>query len=331
GSVFKPVVYMQALRDSIPPCDQIPNRLIVYHEYAKGDWAIKDWRRDDPEPHFEPDGTDKDDWIPQNADGIYGGSYSLEGALTNSINTVTVALIMRMGVKKVAELAKALGIESEVPVEPSIALGTAEVSLYEMIQPFAVFASGGVRTRPLAIRRIENHKGEVIAEFDQGTRQQAVSQSEAHTMTRMLQSVASYGTASRLRWMYNVVDVPVAGKTGTSQNHADGWFIGYTPKLLAGAWVGGDSPLVRFRNFEYGQGAATALPVYARFMRKVLDDSTMMRWHGGEFPVLPPEQLRRLACPARIPSAEELLADSLAKDSLLLLEPLAPVIENQGN
>ncbi|MBP9076302.1 MAG: transglycosylase domain-containing protein, partial [Haliscomenobacter sp.] len=193
GSVFKPVVYMQALRDSIPPCDQIPNRLIVYHEYAKGDWAIKDWRRDDPEPHFEPDGTDKDDWIPQNADGIYGGSYSLEGALTNSINTVTVALIMRMGVKKVAELAKALGIESEVPVEPSIALGTAEVSLYEMIQPFAVFASGGVRTRPLAIRRIENHKGEVIAEFDQGTRQQAVSQSEAHTMTRMLQSVASYG------------------------------------------------------------------------------------------------------------------------------------------
>jgi penicillin-binding protein 1A len=131
--------------------------------------------------------------------------------------------------------------------------------------------------------------------------------------------------------MYNVVDVPVAGKTGTSQNHADGWFIGYTPKLLAGAWVGGDSPLVRFRNFEYGQGAATALPVYARFMRKVLDDSTMMRWHGGEFPVLPPEQLRRLACPARIPSAEELLADSLAKDSLLLLEPLAPVIENQGN
>ncbi|MBK8045502.1 MAG: transglycosylase domain-containing protein [Haliscomenobacter sp.] len=331
GSVFKPVVYMQALRDSIPPCDQIPNRLIVYHEYAKGDWAIKDWRRDDPEPHFEPDGTDKDDWIPQNADGIYGGSYSLEGALTNSINTVTVALIMRMGVKKVAELAKALGIESEVPVEPSIALGTAEVSLYEMIQPFAVFASGGGRTRPLAIRRIENHKGEVIAEFDQGTRQQAVSQSEAHTMTRMLQSVASYGTASRLRWMYNVVDVPVAGKTGTSQNHADGWFIGYTPKLLAGAWVGGDSPLVRFRNFEYGQGAATALPVYARFMRKVLDDSTMMRWHGGEFPVLPPEQLRRLACPARIPSAEELLADSLAKDSLLLLEPLAPVIENQGN
>ncbi len=332
GSVFKPVVYMQALRDSIPPCDQIPNRLIVYHEYAKGDWAIKDWRRDDPEPHFEPDGTDKDDWIPQNADGIYGGSYSLEGALTNSINTVTVALIMRMGVKKVVELAKALGIESEVPVEPSIALGTAEVSLYEMIQPFAVFASGGVRTRPLAIRRIENHKGEVIAEFDQGTkREQAVSQEEAHTMTRMLQSVASYGTASRLRWMYNVVDVPVAGKTGTSQNHADGWFIGYTPKLLAGAWVGGDSPLVRFRNFEYGQGAATALPVYARFMRKVLDDSTMMRWHGGEFPVLPPEQLRRLACPARIPSAEELLADSLAKDSLLLLEPLAPVIENQGN
>lgn len=334
GSVFKPVVYTRALLDNIDPCEQIPNRLVMYHEYKKGDWAIKDWRRDDPEPHFEPDGTDKDDWLPQNADGIYGGSYSLEGALTNSINTVTVSLIMKMGVRKVVEMAKSLGISTDVPIEPSIALGTAELPLYEMIQPFAVFASGGKRVRPIVVSRIESHEGKTIATFNQGARQeQPLTQEQANIMTRMLQSVASYGTASRLRWMYNVVDVPVAGKTGTSQNHADGWFIGYTPKLLAGAWVGGDSPLVRFRNFENGQGAATALPVFGRFMRKVLDDPALARWHGGVFDPLSPENQQRLACPLRIPSPEELLADSLEQDSLLQLEleGFAPLTEEQEN
>lgn len=236
---------------------------------------------------------------------------------------------MRMGVKKVVEMAKKLGISSEVPVEPSIALGTAEVSLYDMIQPFAIFASQGQRVKPVVVSRIENHDGEVIYEAQPPAPQQVVSPEVAATMTRMLQSVASYGTASRLRWMYNVIDVPVAGKTGTSQNHADGWFIGYTPKLIAGAWVGGDSPLVRFRNFEYGQGAATALPVYARFMRKVLDDPTLNRWHGGEFPALTPEQQKRLLCPSRIPSPEELLADSLARDSMMMLEGMEIVPEGQ--
>ena len=329
GSVFKPVVYMQALRDNIPPCEQIPNRLVVYHEYLKGDWAIKDWRRDDPEPHFDPDGKDMDDWIPQNADGIYGGSYSLEGALTNSVNTVTVSLIMRMGVKKVVDLARSLGIGTKIPVEPSIALGTAELPLFDMIQPFASFASEGQRVRPVAVLRIENHAGEVIYAAQRPTRpEQVLTPEQANTMTRMLQSVASAGTASRLRWMYNVTDVPVAGKTGTSQNHADGWFIGYTPKLIAGAWVGGDSPLVRFRNFENGQGAATALPVVAIFLRKMLDNPALSNWHGGVFPEISPEQMKKLACPLRIPSAEELLADSLARDSLLLLEGLQLDLES---
>ncbi len=330
GSVFKPVVYAQALREGIPPCDQIPNFPVTYHEYAKGDWAIRDRSREDPDPHIVIEAgikRDLDDWAPQNADGIYGGSYSLEGALTNSVNTVTVSLIMQMGVKKVVELAKSLGIETKIPVEPSIALGTAELPLYEMIQPFAAFASEGRRVRPVAVLRIENHAGEVIFSANPRT-EQVISAEEANTMTRMLQSVASAGTASRLRWMYNVTDVPVAGKTGTSQNHADGWFIGYTPKIIAGAWVGGDSPLVRFRNFENGQGAATALPVVAIFMRKVLDNPALYNWHGGSFPLLSPEQTKKLACPLRIPSPEELLADSLARDSLMRLEGLQLDLEN---
>jgi penicillin-binding protein 1A len=317
GSVFKPVVYAQALRSGIEPCEQIPNQLTVYHEYAKGDWAVKDWRRDDPEPHFSPDGKDEDDWIPQNADGIYGGSYSLEGALVNSVNTVTVSLLMRTGVEPVAELARQMGITSEIPREPSIALGTAEVSLLDMQTVFATLASQGRRTTPRIISRIETHDGKVLVDFEPGLGEQILAPEEAALLTHMLESVATMGTASRLRWRYRLYDVPLAGKTGTSQNHADGWFIGYTPKLVAGAWVGGDSPLVRFRNFEYGQGAATALPVCAIFLRKMLDEPALADWHGGEFGQLPPEQRRRLYCPLRIPSPEELLADSLLRDSLI--------------
>lgn len=311
GSVFKPVVYMAAMRDSIQPCEQIRNQLLVYHEYAKGDWAIKDWRRDDPEPHFAPDGKDMDDWIPQNSDGIYGGSYSMEGALTNSVNTVSVSLIMRLGVQKVMQMAKNLGITGTIPAEPSIALGSAEVSLLEMIQPFTVFASEGRHVPPVFITRIENYKGEVLADFTKQTPRQAISPEEAAVMTKMLQSVAIYGTASRIRWKYGHHDIPLAGKTGTSQNHADGWFIGYTPKIVAGVWVGGDSPLVRFRNFENGQGAASALPVWAYFMDRLKKDAAFAQWQGGEFAPLSPELNRLTACPFRIPSFEQLQADSL--------------------
>ncbi len=322
GSVFKPVVYMAAIRDSIPPCEQLPNQLRVYHEYAKGDWAVKDWRREDPDPNFGPDGKDLDDWIPQNSDGLYGGSYSMEGALTNSVNTISVSLIMRLGVQKVVQMAKELGITGGLPAEPSIALGSGEVSLLEMIQPFFVFASQGRHVPPVFITRIEDYRGEVLVDNTRVKPRQVISAEEAAMMTKMLQSVAIYGTASRIRWRYGHHDIPLAGKTGTSQNHADGWFIGYTPKMVAGVWVGGDSPLVRFRNFENGQGAASALPVWAFFMQRLKKDPAFASWQGGEFPTLTPELNRQLACPLRIPSAEEMLADSLARDSLLLLEEI---------
>lgn len=330
GSVFKPVVYMTALQEGIQPCDQLTNELIVYHEYAKGDWARKDWRRDDPEPHFRPDGTDMDDWIPQNADGLYGGSYSMEGALTNSVNTISVSLIMRLGVKKVVDMARQLGITGSIPAEPSIALGSAEVSLFEMMQPFFVFASGGKHVPPIFITRIEDVDGRVLLDFTRQIPRQVISEVRAATMTKMLQSVAIYGTASRIRWMYGHHDIPLAGKTGTSQNHADGWFIGYTPKIIAGVWVGGDSPLVRFRNFENGQGAASALPVWGFFMQKLKKDPLFASWQGGTFPILPDSLNSVLACPLRIPSPEEMLADSLAQDSLLKLELLLPEAVEEG-
>ena len=318
GSVFKPLVYAQALREGIGPCEYTPSRLLVYHEYAKGDWAVKDPAREDPEPHFNADGRDEDDWVPQNADGLYKGDFSLQGALTNSVNTVTVDLIMRTGVGPVIDLARRMGIQSDIPVEPSIALGSAELSLYEMTTAFATLASRGQRVDPRVIRRIETSDGLVLVDFEDETNEQALSMEHADQITRMLQSMATYGTASRLRLRYVLYDVTIAAKTGTSQNHADGWIIGYTPNLVAGVWVGGDSPLVRFRNFQLGQGAATALPAWAGFMRKVLEAPSLKPWQGGEFPELTREQLEGMNCPMYIPPPEDLLLDSLAADSLSL-------------
>lgn len=317
GSVFKPVVYSQALISGIDPCEQIPNQLLVYHEYAKHEWAIKDYRRDDPEPHFDPDGTDLDDWIPQNADGKYGGSYSMQGALTNSVNVATVDLILRVGVDSVIQLARKMGITGDIPEEPSIALGAASMSLYDLVQAFGILANQGQKVEPVVVSYILTHEGELVADFRSGGVPEQVIDPEISTvMTRMLESVSTAGTASRLRWRYGLYSYPIAGKTGTSQNHADGWFIGYTPKLVSGVWVGGDSPLVRFRNFEDGQGAASALPIWALYMQSVLKKKDFERWQGGEFVELSPAQKALLACPMRIKSAEELLADSLAQDSL---------------
>lgn len=318
GSVFKPIVYAQALRNGRDPCEQIPNDLILYHEYAKGDWAVKTWRREDPDPHIAPDGTDEDDWLPQNADGKYGGSYSMPGALTYSVNTISVKLIMEAGVQNVVNLAREMGItESEIPTEPSIVLGSAGISLYEMVTAFSVFASRGQKVRPSAISRIETYDGEVLVSFETPPQEQVIDTTHADMITRMLESVATYGTAGRLRWRYGLHNQQIAGKTGTSQNHADGWFIGYTPNLVAGAWVGGDSPLIRFRNYQDGQGAATALPVWGLFFKKIFENPLYASWQEAKFPEPTPEVRRMMSCELRIKSPEELLADSLLQDSLM--------------
>jgi len=316
GSVFKPIVYTQALINGIDPCVQIGNDLSVYHEYAKHEWDIKDYRRDDPEPHFDPDGTDLDDWIPQNADGKYGGSYSMVGALTNSVNTATVKLILQTGVDSVIQLARKMGISGEIPQEPSIALGSASMSVYDLTKAYATLANLGQKVSPVVVTRIETHDGEMLADFRSKNYHQIVDTSIASIMTHMLESVATSGTASRLRWRYGLYGFPIAGKTGTSQNHADGWFIGYNPKLVTGVWVGGDSPLVRFRNFKDGQGAATALPIWALYMKDVLSKKEFEEWQNGAFPELTAEQKQMLACPMRIKSPQEIIADSLAQDSL---------------
>jgi penicillin-binding protein 1A len=322
GSVFKPLVYTAALLNGRDPCEQIPNQLQMYHEYKKHEWDKKQYGRVDPEPHILPNGKDEDDWLPQNADGKYGGSYSMAGALTNSINTITVKLVFEVGVKTVIQLAKKLGITSEIPNEPSIGLGAAEISLLEMVSAFSVYPNLGNRHAPRGIKKIVDGKGKTIYQAPTSNGNRVIPSDTALIMLNMLQSVATFGTASRLRWQYGLENKPIAGKTGTSQFHADGWFIGFNPKLIAGAWVGGDSRLVRFRNFEWGQGAATALPVWGKFMQRLYADTTLTDYNLGQFPLLDPSVATKLDCPLRIKSAEEIYADSLAQDSLFRLELL---------
>lgn len=322
GSVFKPLVYTAALLNGRDPCEQIPNQLQMYHEYKKHEWDKKQYGRVDPEPHILPNGKDEDDWLPQNADGKYGGSYSMAGALTNSINSITVKLVFEVGVKSVINLARKLGIYSPIPNEPSIGLGAAEISLLEMVSAFSIYPNLGTRHTPRGIKKIVDGKGRIIYEAPNINGNRVIPADTALIMLNMLQSVATFGTASRLRWQYGLENKPIAGKTGTSQFHADGWFIGFNPKLIAGAWVGGDSRVVRFRNFEWGQGAATALPVWGKFMQKVYQDSSLTTYNMGEFPILDLSIASKLNCPLRIKSAEELYTDSLAQDSIFRLELL---------
>jgi len=322
GSVFKPLVYTAALLNGRDPCEQIPNQLQMYHEYKKHEWDKKQYGRVDPEPHILPNGKDEDDWLPQNADGKYGGSYSMAGALTNSINSITVKLVFEVGVKTVINLARKLGIYSPIPNEPSIGLGAAEISLLEMVSAFSVYPNLGSRHSPRGIKKIVDAKGNTIYEAPILKGSRVLPSDTALIMLNMLQSVANFGTASRLRWQYGLDNKPIAGKTGTSQFHADGWFIGFNPKLIAGVWVGGDSRLVRFRNFEWGQGAATALPVWGKFMQRIYQDSSLTDYNSGVFPVLEASMALKLNCPLRIKSAEEMYADSLAQDSILRLERL---------
>lgn len=276
GSTFKPIVYAKALQSNILPCEYISNQLTTYLDY--------------------------EDWTPQNSDGEYGGFYSMKGGLTGSVNSVAVNLIMRSQIDSVIDLAHKMGVTSAIPHAPAIALGAVDVSLFDMVKVYGTLANRGVRQDPYYITRIEDSQGEVIAEFFKPIAERVLERDHADMMIDMMQSVVDSGTAKRLRFQYGIRG-QIAGKTGTTQSHADGWFMGFTPKLVAGAWVGGESPRVRFRSLRLGQGANTALPIWGRFMAKVQKDKSLRKFTNGKFAVPSPEVQYELDCP---PFYEEL-------------------------
>jgi penicillin-binding protein 1A len=218
--------------------------------------------------------------------------------LKESVNTVAVQVILETGVQPVQQLAQRMGISSPIPREAGIALGAADLTLYEMVNMYATLANEGAKPELHCITRIETAAGETLAEFkepDPAAFQQALAKEDAQIMTHMLEEVVHDGTAIRLRYLKKF-HAPVAGKTGTSNDNRDGWFIGYTPDLAVGAWVGGENQWVRFHDTNLGQGSATALPIVANFLNRVYADSKFKHWNKHRFPPMDEETLDWIDC-----------------------------------
>lgn len=251
GSTFKPFVYTLAMQEGeLSPCSEVPNVPVSFEM---------------------DDGTT---YTPGNSnDARQGEMVSLKWALANSINYISAYLIKRYSPQAVVNLIRKLGITAEVPAVPSICLGTPDISLYEMTGAFATYANQGVKMKPYFITKICDNKGNVIETF-QTTSTEAVDQQTAYLMIRLMQGVIEGGTGSRLRYRYKL-DMPIAGKTGTTQKNSDGWFIGMTPEIACGVWVGCEDRSIHFRSTELGQGAATALPIWAQFIQSCYEDKLL--------------------------------------------------------
>ena len=272
GSIFKPIVFAAAIEEGVEPCELFSAEMLTYIDKAGEKWTPRDSQID------------------------YGVEYSMRGALAYSVNTVAVKLIDIAGVDKVIKMARKMGISSDMPEVPSISLGTTSISLMEMTGAYACFANEGVANTPYFINSIRDLEGKVFDNFKPTQADQpAMAKETAQLLTNMLETVVLEGTASRLRWKYGVYN-NLAGKTGTTQSNADGWFMAMTPKLVMGAWVGADDPRIRFRNTELGQGASTALPITAYFMKQVNADKKFRTLSEAKFPAVPAALQKRLQC-----------------------------------
>jgi penicillin-binding protein 1A len=265
GSTFKPFVYITAINQmQLSPCNVYPNSR---YTIPAGKYGLPQ------------------DWSPDNSDGNYGGTYTLKSALANSVNVISARLIDEVTPTTVAELANRAGVKSEIPHVPSICLGSVELSLYELISAMGSFANKGQHVEPIVVLRIQDKNGVVLEEFVPES-SEVVSEESSYVLMEMMKGVTESGTGARLRgnWTsggslitghpYNFTN-PIAGKTGTTQNQSDGWFVGIVPNLIAGVWVGGEDRSIHFRNIDKGQGATMALPIWALFMKKCYADPTL--------------------------------------------------------
>ena len=272
GSIFKPFVYAMAIEEGIDPCELIP---AVQQTYVNEEGRS---------------------WTPRNSQYDYGVDYTMRGALAYSVNTVSVKLIQRAGIINTISLARKLGISSNLEPDPSISLGSSAISMMEMAGAYSALATDGVSSYPYFIKSIEDRKGKVYNDFKpEISGKQALSPETAQIVRHMLQSVIQEGTGSRLRWRYGVMN-DVAGKTGTTQENADGWFMAVTPKMVIGTWVGADDPRISFRSTYLGQGSNTALPMAAYFLQQVNKDESYQEISKAKFPSLPYRLRSRLNC-----------------------------------
>jgi penicillin-binding protein 1A len=253
GSTFKPLVYTIAIDNGWSPCYKVPNQRVVFEDY--------------------------ENYSPDNADDKYNDpEMTLFKGLQLSVNNIVMQVMKQLGPsapKSVIELAKKMGIQSELPPYPSIALGVADLSVYEMVGAFSTYANKGVWTEPIYLTRIEDKNGNVVREVVP-RKVEAMSEQTAYIMEKMLERVTAHGTAAKIKYMYQVPGA-VGGKTGTTQNYSDGWFIGITPHLATGIWTGFEDRAIHFRSMSLGSGSAMAMPIFGNYMKKALSDTTLVK------------------------------------------------------
>lgn len=294
GSAFKPFVYAAAVENGYSPNDRFPDQVIDY---------------------VDPD--TKRHWSPTNVGHATGQMMTLRDALAYSKNTITTQLVMEMGPSRVAGFAHRMGITSDLDAVPSIGLGTSSVSLLEMTTAYCTLANGGHLIEPTFLARIEDRDGNVLAAFSTSLRS-VISASTAYTLVDMMRGVVNYGTGQRIRSFG--VRGDFAGKTGTTQNGADGWFMLMHPALVMGSWVGFETPSIPFRSDYWGQGAHNALYVVGNFIRGIdLPDATFQEPPGYFVPEAPNDSLFLAANSMydenlRIADSLATIADSLAGD-----------------
>lgn len=272
GSTIKPILYAAALEKGISPCSYTSARRTEY--------------------------TNVDAWTPENTDEeTYDRKYSMEGGLSGSINTVSVKLLEKTGIHAAIDVARRMGITSDLPAVPSLALGSPSISMMEMVGAYNTLANNGIYVKPSYLRAITDQRGNILtkASSPQEREARAISAASAQMMVQMLKSVVSEGTGSSLRTRFGIQNA-VAGKTGTTQLNVDGWFMAITPRLVIGTWVGADDPRLHFRSTSLGQGAATALPITAYFLQKINRDKSLSEVAHARFAPLPPALLDALDC-----------------------------------
>jgi len=251
GSTIKPFLYTLAMQEGMTPCYKVVDLPQTFEIPGGGTWT--------------PRSTDKQDWI--------GKTVTLKWGLTNSSNNISAYLMKQFGPEAMADMMRRMGIQSHIDEVPALCVGPADITLWEMVAAYNTFPSKGVYISPLYVTRIEDSQGNVISEFT-GRKREAIGENTAYLMVNLMQGVVQGGTASRLRYRYNLMG-EIAGKTGTTNDNSDGWFIGYTPTLVAGVWTGAEDRQVHFQSGALGQGANMSLPTWGIFMKKVLADGTL--------------------------------------------------------
>ena len=262
GSTFKAFVYTAAMEKGYSPCDRMPDKEITINYTENGQ---------------------KKSWSPHNADWIYTGeNVPLKHAMARSINAVTVQLAEKIGWQSVIECANKLGVKSKLENVPSVCLGSSDVSLLELVDAYCPMVNGGDKVTPIMVTKIVDRNGKVVYEKKPETKK-VLSQEAAFFMPIMLTAgLTEVGSTTQALWEYKIFDynTEFGGKTGTSSNYSDGWFVGVSPKLIGGAWVGGENRSIHFRTSAMGEGCKTALPIFGLFMEQLLADKKYDRYHA---------------------------------------------------